>query len=121
MATINEGQSSKNKFPFDMNNLFNMQYSFDQLKLAIEYLAKQQSDQQQLLNELLSRDPSKLPFEVLGKDGSAGANGDGQKYQSQKQLGTGDDLGAGNGDSSRNLSDGSNLGGRSNGASYVKS
>lgn len=44
MATINEGQSSKNKFPFDMNNLFNMQYSFDQLKLAIEYLAKQQSD-----------------------------------------------------------------------------
>ena len=28
-------------FPFDLNNLFTMQYSFDQLKCAIEYLAKQ--------------------------------------------------------------------------------
>ena len=27
-------------FPFDLNNLFNMQYSFDQLKCAIEFLAK---------------------------------------------------------------------------------
>ena len=31
-------------FPFDMNNLFNMSYSFDQLKMAIEYLARQQGD-----------------------------------------------------------------------------
>ena len=57
-ARIIEGQDSKKEFPFDLNNLFNMQYSFDQLKMAIEYLAKNQSDQQTLLNDLLSRDPS---------------------------------------------------------------
>lgn len=28
------------KFPFDLNNLFSMQYSFDTLKEAIEFLAK---------------------------------------------------------------------------------
>ena len=27
-------------FPFDLNNLFNLQYSFDTLKSAIEFLAK---------------------------------------------------------------------------------
>ena len=27
--------------PFDMNNLFSFSYSFEQIKLAIEYLAKQ--------------------------------------------------------------------------------
>ena len=31
-------------FPFDLNNLFNLQYSFDTLKEAIEYLANQQRD-----------------------------------------------------------------------------
>ena len=30
-------------FPFDLNNLLNFQ--FDQLKLALEYLARQQGDQ----------------------------------------------------------------------------
>ena len=30
-------------FPFDLNNLFSLQYSFDTLKKAIEFLAKQQS------------------------------------------------------------------------------
>jgi len=28
------------EFPFDLNNLFSMQYSFDTLKAAIEFLAK---------------------------------------------------------------------------------
>lgn len=70
-----EGQDSKNDFPFDLNNLFNMQYSFDQLKMAIEYLAKQQSDQQRLLNDLLNADPNTLPFEVLDKDGNPVGNG----------------------------------------------
>ena len=28
-------------FPFDLNNLFSLQYSFDTLKKAIEFLAKQ--------------------------------------------------------------------------------
>ena len=40
-------------FPFDLNNLLNFQ--FDQLKLALEYLAKQQGDQQILINELLGK------------------------------------------------------------------
>lgn len=31
-------------FPFDLNNLFSMQYSFDILKQSIEYLAKMQND-----------------------------------------------------------------------------
>jgi len=39
-AKLQEGKDSKHKFPFDMDNLFNMKYSFDQLKMAIEYLAK---------------------------------------------------------------------------------
>jgi len=30
----------KIEFPFDLNNLFNMSYSFDVLKQAIEYLAR---------------------------------------------------------------------------------
>ena len=42
-------------FPFDLNNLLNFQ--FDQLKLALEYLARQQGDQQILINELLGRAP----------------------------------------------------------------
>ena len=44
-------------FPFDLNNLFSMQYSFDQLKMAIEYLARQQGDHQVLINQLLEREP----------------------------------------------------------------
>ena len=32
-------EKAKVDFPFDLNNLFSMQYSFDQLKMAIEYLA----------------------------------------------------------------------------------
>ena len=42
-------------FPFDLNNLLGFQ--FDQLKLALEYLARQQGDQQILINELLGRAP----------------------------------------------------------------
>lgn len=30
----------KMDFPFDLNNLFNMSYSFDILKQAIEFMAK---------------------------------------------------------------------------------
>ena len=30
----------KMDFPFDLNNLFNMNYSFDILKQAIEFMAK---------------------------------------------------------------------------------
>ena len=34
-------EKMKFDFPFDLNNLFSLQYSFDTLKKAIEFLAKQ--------------------------------------------------------------------------------
>ena len=61
------GEKGKVDFPFDLNNLFNMSYSFDQLKAAIEYLANQQNVQQHLINDLLNRDPSKETFKVIEK------------------------------------------------------
>lgn len=43
-ATANQSTHQTHKaamnFPFDLNNLFSMQYSFDTLKAAIEFLAK---------------------------------------------------------------------------------
>ena len=49
----NKGKGGMPDFPFDLNNLLNFQ--FDQLKLALEYLARQQGDQQILINELLGK------------------------------------------------------------------
>lgn len=37
-----------------------MQYSFDQLKLAIEYLARQQGEHGTLINELLNKEPGQV-------------------------------------------------------------
>ena len=54
-------------FPFDLNNLFSMQYSFDQLKMAIEYLARQQGDHQTLINELLQREPGSIVERIVEK------------------------------------------------------
>ena len=46
--TLNEEKEQLAKlnfdFPFDLNNLFSLQYSFDTLKQAIEFLAKQQAE-----------------------------------------------------------------------------
>ena len=39
-------------FPFDLNNLFNLNYSFDVLKQAIEYLAENQAEQAKIINNL---------------------------------------------------------------------
>lgn len=39
-------------FPFDLNNLFSMQYSFDTLKEAIEFLAQQQADMNDRFDDL---------------------------------------------------------------------
>ena len=39
-GSLQEGQDSKLDLPFDLNNLFSLQYSFDTLKVAIEYLAR---------------------------------------------------------------------------------
>lgn len=52
-------------FPFDLNNLFSMQYSFDQLKAAIEYLARQQGEHQSLINVLLEREPGKEVVKII--------------------------------------------------------
>lgn len=39
-------------FPYDLNNLFSLTYSFDVLKQSIEYLAKTQSTHSKILNAL---------------------------------------------------------------------
>ena len=57
-TSVNE--KGKLDFPFDLNNLFSLQYSFDQLKAAIEYLARQQGEHQRLINELLNREPGSV-------------------------------------------------------------
>lgn len=61
-------------FPFDLNNLFSMQYSFDQLKMAIEYLARQQGDQQVLINELMDREPGSTIIKETVVNGPSRAN-----------------------------------------------
>ena len=59
MATSDKGKGGGVPgFPFDLNNLFNLQ--FDQLRLALEYLARQQGEQQKLINELLGRAPGAM-------------------------------------------------------------
>ncbi len=70
-------------FPFDLNNLFSMQYSFDQLKMAIEYLARQQGDHQNLINQLLQREPGTT---IINKAGDV--NTFALKERSDKDLAT---------------------------------
>lgn len=48
--------------PFDLNNLFNLSYSFEVLKQAIEYLARTQAYHSKLLNNLNS---DSKPFNPL--------------------------------------------------------
>lgn len=50
--TISFDNTTKIKldFPFDLNNLFNMNYSFDVLKQSIEFIARQQVDLRQELD-----------------------------------------------------------------------
>jgi len=64
---VTSGEAAVVDFPFDLNNLFSLQYSFDQLKMAIEYLARQQGNQQVLINELLSREPSSGEVRIVEK------------------------------------------------------
>lgn len=63
-------KTNKEDFPFDLNNLCNFQYSFDVLKKAIEYLAKQQKNQETLIVDLIESSktitaPGARPFEVV--------------------------------------------------------
>ena len=58
-STFKSEKADKPDLPFDLDNLvefnFNFTHTFDQLKMAIEYLARQQGDMQILINELLAR------------------------------------------------------------------
>ena len=53
------------EFPFDLNNLFNLQYSFDTLKQSIEFLANQNMEVRENLDGLNTR-----VFPNKNKDGS---------------------------------------------------
>lgn len=55
-----------------------MQYSFDQLKMAIEYLARQQGDHQALINELLGREPGSNTVRVIERTETIIKDGDAQ-------------------------------------------
>jgi len=51
-AKLSSEQHISMDFPFDLNNLFSMQYSFDVLKQAIEFLAKQHNIMRGDINNL---------------------------------------------------------------------
>lgn len=59
----------KIEFPFDLNNLFNMSYSFDVLKQAIEYLANQSVSMNKDIDELKNAKP-KSPLSVIDAPGT---------------------------------------------------
>ena len=80
----------KSDFPFDLNNLFSMQYSFDQLKMAIEYLAKQQGDQQVLINELLRREPGTTEVRIVEKSKPSSASKSHTSSKKEKVLSSAD-------------------------------
>lgn len=61
--TFQSEERAKFDFPFDMDKLVDFSHTFDQLKLAIEYLARQQGDQQVLINELLTKEPTHTVIE----------------------------------------------------------
>ena len=42
--TFQSEEKAKLDLPFDLNNLIDFSHTFDQLKMAIEYLARQQGD-----------------------------------------------------------------------------
>jgi hypothetical protein len=47
-----EDSSYSVDFPFDLNNLFNLTYSFDLLKQAIEHLANNQANHAKIISQL---------------------------------------------------------------------
>lgn len=92
-------EKAKVDFPFDLNNLFSLQYSFDQLKAAIEYLANQQGQHQVLINELLNREPVQVieRTETIVKEASKSG---------LREAGKDTGIDAGRGSSSKGLSKG---------------
>lgn len=53
---VKEPKQAPLNFPYDLNNLCSLQYSFDTLKLSIEYLARQQSEHSSLIAEIMTRE-----------------------------------------------------------------
>ena len=84
--------------PFDLNNLFSLQYSFDTLKVAIEYLARQQKEQANSISHICSNMLTKDDEDRLAKQkGSINrasvehskSGGRGSNMQSKASLGKG--------------------------------
>ena len=65
-AKMSSEQHISMDFPFDLNNLFSMQYSFDVLKQAIEFLAKQ--------HNLMRGDINNLNKNAVANAGSTAAS-----------------------------------------------
>jgi chaperonin cofactor prefoldin len=61
---IVEGEDKSLNLPFDLNNLFNLSFTFDTLKIAIEYLARQQNNTDETLKSLIEK-TNVVPVEVV--------------------------------------------------------
>jgi len=61
---IQEGEDKSLNLPFDLNNLFNLSFGFDTLKIAIEYLARQQKDTNETVAGLIEK-TNIVPVEVV--------------------------------------------------------
>merc|ERR1740117_2413278 len=61
---IQEGKDTDLNLPFDLNKLFNLSFTFDTLKIAIEYLARKQKDSDELISGLIEK-TNIVPVEVV--------------------------------------------------------
>ena len=61
---IQEGEDKELNLPFDLNNLFNLSFTFDTLKIAIEYLARQQNETNETVAGLIEK-TNIVPVEVV--------------------------------------------------------
>ena len=53
------------QFPYNLNNLFKMDYSFEVLKLSIEYLAKEQRLLKDRMSVMENREPEQVTREIV--------------------------------------------------------
>lgn len=58
MTNMKRHEQLKFEFPFDLNNLFSMSYSFDVLQQAIEFLARQQGTMHDDIEKLKNAEPA---------------------------------------------------------------
>ena len=64
-AKVTQETKANLDLPFDLNNLFNMSYSFDVLKEAIEFLAKQQAEMNARLTAQEAKAPEYVPITLV--------------------------------------------------------